>query len=273
MDANLESQQDEIEALQSIYGDDFAWADSETFAQCKSFFMSIPGDFCLRLLIHLPTTYPSHDPPIAEVYESFGVSTTECEAIIQDLTTIFERSRGDVCLYEWIESVREKYGAIVSYEAESLEVAEIDTAELVKEPTLSHNIKPFLRNIKTGTPITDRKSTFQAHAVAVTSVEEVREFVAFLLEDRKIARATHNMLAYRIVKDVVIKDSDDDGEGGAGSKLSHLLEMTQAENVAVVVSRWFGGILLGPDRFKHISNSAREVLEADGFIARKTKKH
>mmetsp|Transcript_5484 Transcript_5484/g.11567 ORF Transcript_5484/g.11567 Transcript_5484/m.11567 type:complete len:81 (-) Transcript_5484:80-322(-) len=32
-------------------------------------------------------------------------------------------------------------------------------------------------------------------------------------------------------------------------------------NVAVVVTRWFGGIHLGPDRFKHISNAARDVLE------------
>lgn len=28
----------------------------------------------------------------------------------------------------------------------------------------------------------------------------------------------------------------------------------------VVVSRWYGGILLGPDRFKHINNCARNIL-------------
>ncbi|KAF0697926.1 Aste57867_11423 [Aphanomyces stellatus] len=272
--ANLESQTDEVEALQAIYGDDFSWADAETYAQCKSFFMSVPGDFCVQLLIHLPATYPSHDAPIAEVYESFGVTTNECEALVHDLSVIFARSVGGVCLYEWIESVREKYGSFTSYEADSLAVVDdVDVSGLVIAPPSSSNtLAPFLHHVKTGVPITDRKSTFQANAVAVHSVDEVREFVAYLLQDRKIARATHNMLAYRIVKDVVIKDSDDDGEGGAGSKLSHLLEMTQAENVAVVVSRWYGGIQLGPDRFKHIANSARQVLETNGFIERKTKK-
>ena len=30
--------------------------------------------------------------------------------------------------------------------------------------------------------------------------------------------------------------------------MAHLLELTKLSNVMVVVSRWFGGILLGPDR-------------------------
>ena len=42
-----------------------------------------------------------------------------------------------------------------------------------------------------------------------------------------------------------------------------------AENVLVVVSRWYGGIQLGPDRFKHINNCARQILEENG-IHRKT---
>ena len=35
-----------------------------------------------------------------------------------------------------------------------------------------------------------------------------------------------------------------------------------ANNVLVVVSRWFGGVHLGPARFKYIANTARELLEA-----------
>jgi len=37
-------------------------------------------------------------------------------------------------------------------------------------------------------------------------------------------------------------------------------------NVVVVVSRWFGGILLGGDRFKHINNAARDALELGSHI-------
>ena len=33
-----------------------------------------------------------------------------------------------------------------------------------------------------------------------------------------------------------------------------------------MVSRWYGGIQLGADRFKHINNVARAVLDATGFI-------
>lgn len=34
----------------------------------------------------------------------------------------------------------------------------------------------------------------------------------------------------------------------------------------VVVTRWFGGIQLGPDRFKHINHAARNALEMAGFL-------
>lgn len=34
----------------------------------------------------------------------------------------------------------------------------------------------------------------------------------------------------------------------------------------MVVSRWYGGIKLGPDRFKHINNCARNALDKKGFI-------
>ena len=46
----------------------------------------------------------------------------------------------------------------------------------------------------------------------------------------------------------------------------HLLEIVGAEDALVVVSRWYGGTLLGPDRFKHINNAARAVMEAAGAI-------
>ena len=43
-----------------------------------------------------------------------------------------------------------------------------------------------------------------------------------------------------------------------------LLRLMGADGVAVIVSRWFGGTLLGPDRFKFISNAARRLLEEKG---------
>ena len=60
---------------------------------------------------------------------------------------------------------------------------------------------------------------------------------------------------------------DDDGEDAAGGRLLHLLQLAKAENVVVVVSRWFGGVLLGPSRFGLINNCARELLVKTGFVA------
>lgn len=215
---------------------------------------------------------------------------------------VFQRSSGQVCLYEWVESVRELY-ANSDVDLSTLSISDnqqlqvngqentdgqetvsipppepavsfvsdpqtlrprVRIAQAVRDPEREARLAPLIFH---GRPFTDRKSTFQGHACPVHCVEDVRSFLALLLDDRKIERAIHNMLAYRIVGGFVVKDNDEDGEDAAGSKLSHLLELTKAENVAVVVTRWFGGILLGPDRFKHISTAARETLEEGGFLA------
>lgn len=64
-----------------------------------------------------------------------------------------------------------------------------------------------------------------------------------------------------------MQDCDDDGEDAAGRRLLHLLQMVDARNVLVVVSRWFGGVLLGPARFTHINNAARTLLQECGYIS------
>ena len=117
--------------------------------------------------------------------------------------------------------------------------------------------------IISGETIIDRKSIFQGHIAYVETEEEVRKVILKLKENRKIARATHNIMAYRIAssrKDTFHQDCDDDGENEAGGRLMHLLQIMNAKNVVVVVSRWYGGIHLGPDRFKIINNCARDLI-------------
>ncbi|CAI5468769.1 unnamed protein product [Closterium sp. Yama58-4] len=122
-----------------------------------------------------------------------------------------------------------------------------------------------------GVPFTEKRSTFQAHLAPVSSPADVAAVMDVLLANRKIAGATHNIMAYRIVTagasgSAVIQDNDDDGEAAAGSRLMHLLQIVGAANVVVVVSRWFGGVLLGPDRFRHINNAARSLLVECGYV-------
>ncbi len=116
-----------------------------------------------------------------------------------------------------------------------------------------------------GTPIIERKSVFQAHLARVRSVAEVNAVVRCLVANPRIARATHNIRAYRFTDPstgALVADNDDDGEDAAGGRLAELLHVMGATDVLVVVSRWFGGVLLGPSRFKFINNVARELVEA-----------
>lgn len=67
-----------------------------------------------------------------------------------------------------------------------------------------------------------------------------------LLENKKIAQATHNIYAYRITteKGTILQDCDDDGEAHAGGRVLHLLQILNISNVMVVVSRWYVLIFL-----------------------------
>lgn len=58
----------------------------------------------------------------------------------------------------------------------------------------------------------------------------------------------------------IAHDCDDDGETGAGAKMAQVLDLMKCENILVVVSRWYGGIKLGPDRFRHICNITRDMV-------------
>lgn len=125
-----------------------------------------------------------------------------------------------------------------------------------------------------GQKVTDRKSVFMGHLAAVTHKQQVDMVLNSLKENKKIAEATHNIIAYRIDggNGVWITGCADDGEIHAGSRMLHLLDIMDARNVMVVVTRWYGGIHLGPDRFKHINNCTRDLLEEHGYIKDKSDK-
>ncbi|CCM03926.1 uncharacterized protein FIBRA_06078 [Fibroporia radiculosa] len=53
--------------------------------------------------------------------------------------------------------------------------------------------------------------------------------------------------------------SDDDGERYAGGKVLKVMQNEGVIDAVVVVSRWYGGVMLGPVRFTHFETCAREV--------------
>jgi len=58
---------------------------------------------------------------------------------------------------------------------------------------------------------------------------------------------------------------NDGGEKGSGNRLSRLLEIMECKNVVVVVSRWYGGVKLGSERWRLILGSAKDALACGGF--------
>jgi Uncharacterized protein family UPF0029 len=97
--------------------------------------------------------------------------------------------------------------------------------------------------------------------------------LSYLRSDRRIARAAHPIInAWRCeVGGVLHQDNDDDGESAAGGRLAHLLQIMEVKDVLVIVTRYFGGIHLGPDRFKCVKFTLRYGALTMGRIGTSTK--
>lgn len=89
------------------------------------------------------------------------------------------------------------------------------------------------------------KSRFIGHGCPVESEEQA---LAFLAEMRaKYKDATHNCYAYIVGTNMGVMRYSDDGEPGgtAGMPIIEVLKARGVTNCAVVVTRYFGGVLLG----------------------------
>jgi putative IMPACT (imprinted ancient) family translation regulator len=106
----------------------------------------------------------------------------------------------------------------------------------------------------------DRGSRYAASAGVVQSKAEIDRFLATLRRRRKFDRATHHSWAAVLAEGGPLKN--DDGEAGAGSVILKMLEREGLTDHIVVVTRWYGGVNLGGDRFAHIVTSTRAVLAA-----------
>jgi hypothetical protein len=107
--------------------------------------------------------------------------------------------------------------------------------------------------------------------VNMTSLNDVKDALQSLKvhHDRRATWATHNIVVYHRVMDnekkTLVNGCDEDGEYGAGSRLQLLLDCYNVNHLCVIVTRWFGGVLLGPSRFNYITGVAERALTAHGF--------
>ena len=117
----------------------------------------------------------------------------------------------------------------------------------------------------TGPRVEVKKSVFVATVVRITDESKARERVKDMKKrDRK---ANHVAFAYRIGTNPVREGMSDDGEprGTAGLPLLMLLRHRDISGVLVMVTRYWGGIKLGPGGLKRAySEAAQKALELSG---------
>ncbi|RDE08479.1 IMPACT family protein [Pelagibacterium lacus] len=102
-----------------------------------------------------------------------------------------------------------------------------------------------MTNLKTlVAPVTARqeikKSRFVAFAAPVADEAEAKEFIA----SHSDTTATHNCWAWHIGQSYRFSDDGEPG-GTAGRPILQAIEGQGLDRVAVLVTRWFGGVLLG----------------------------
>lgn len=94
--------------------------------------------------------------------------------------------------------------------------------------------------------LTIKKSKFIANLFCIESVKEAEEKIQEI--KGKYFDAKHNCIAYRVIEnDNLVEKASDDGEpsGTAGQPMLNILQKSNLNNVLIVVTRYFGGILLG----------------------------
>lgn len=108
--------------------------------------------------------------------------------------------------------------------------------------------------------VTDRGSKYAVSGLPVTNRAEIDAALKQLKRDKKFAKATHNTWAALLSDGTPLKG--DDGESGAGLVIVRMLEREGLTDHLIVVTRWYGGVKLGGDRFRRVQDCVKAYLEA-----------
>jgi hypothetical protein len=263
--------QDELTSINSIFDEGTLSPINEDE---RIFSLRLPSFPSIVLRIEFPADYP--DAPFSvlgtqsvgqDVPKGMGSRAVD---VVRDVLADIYRP-GEACIYDLLEEVREALekaeedGDLQLHDQAEHQYAEAEAAHLPSDTMVDLGPEPPWI---VAPALTEKKSDFLARVAPVSSPDQAKKYIAHLLAtDKKAARATHNMTAWRIrgPNDTSYQDCDDDGETAAGSRMLHLMQMMDVWDVVVVVSRWFGGVKLGPDRFRLINTAAREALVLGGF--------
>lgn len=110
--------------------------------------------------------------------------------------------------------------------------------------------------------ITDRRSVYSVSIARVTKSDDIKKFLKRTKKIKNHHKATHHTWAVRISNDGVMYESKNDGgETGAAQIILRILQKKNMLNTIICVTRWYGGIKLEADRFKHVQNATLYALE------------
>lgn len=119
--------------------------------------------------------------------------------------------------------------------------------------------------------ITEKKSKFIAKIIPVENEEQALEFLGKIKKENRDAR--HNVFSYRIANGPERVSDDGEPSGTAGVPILDILRGSKLLNVLVVVTRYFGGILLGTGGLvKAYTDSTKEALEKAIIIEKRLQK-
>lgn len=111
-------------------------------------------------------------------------------------------------------------------------------------------------------PLIVQKSRFVGRAIRADSIEMAAKLIKELKNSKETAKATHNISACRIrTGKHVYEEANDNGEPPAGQRMLYMLKRADLENIVLVVTRWYGGVKLGPNRFRAVDEVAKQALD------------
>ena len=110
----------------------------------------------------------------------------------------------------------------------------------------------------------EKRSRFLGHVRCVETEDEAREFIA--ATKKKYYDARHNCWCY-IIRNGAVRYSDDgEPQGSAGLPMLEVFRHEGVENVVCVVTRYFGGVLLGTGGLlRAYTKAAKDALSSAGI--------
>lgn len=114
----------------------------------------------------------------------------------------------------------------------------------------------------------EKKSKFIGYIKPVSTKEEAERFIEMI--KAKHSDATHNCSAYKVTdngQEYFKVDDDGEPKGTAGKPMGDIITYMEAENLAVVATRYFGGIKLGAGGLvRAYAKTAKLAIQEAGIV-------